>query len=199
MITATAADTLDAVPASASDALSSAWLAIRKQVPDVPAATVKAGPGLAHVTDWDDPVVMVPPGTVAEGGVKIMEFLLHQAAHSLDGIAYAGAAGRYHGEGYRAAAERLGLAAERAPGLGWAKTSLASEAAGVYSGQITSLDSASRDFDAPAPRQTSRRITVVCACPRKMSVVPSVFYEGPVRCEVCGEVFREAEHSATRE
>jgi hypothetical protein len=161
MITLTAPDTLGAM--TLLDALTQAWLSIRKQVPDVPDAALAAGQGPAHVTDWDSAVVMVPPGTVAQGGVKVMEFLLHQAAHSLTGFAYAGSEGRRHGEAYRVAAERLGLAVRQVKGTGWSDTSLTGELAGTYAEQVQHLDAAASAWQ-PGTTRGSRN-GIVAQCP----------------------------------
>jgi hypothetical protein len=191
MITLTAPDTLGAM--TLRNALSQAWLAIRKQVPDVPDATVGVGDGPAHVIDWDSAVVMVPPGTVAQGNVKILEFLLHQAAHSLAGEPRRTTGGRYHGNGYHDAALALGLAVEyTGTGKGWSETSLTADLAEIYADQLTQLRGAMSTWQ---PTTGPSRNGIVAQCPVhtdfKIRIrgadAASKLADHPVKCSRCDQ------------
>jgi hypothetical protein len=133
--------------------------------------------------------------TVDAGALEILHFLLHQAAHDLVPVATVGSEGKFHGNDYKAAAERLRLHAEYVQGDGWSKTSLTAEVQTIYAPQIRQLDAARQAWEVPA-RQTSYRITVQCQCPRKLQVVRSVFARGPIRCEVCGHEFEPVSERA---
>jgi hypothetical protein len=177
------------IPVDMAGTLNETWEAIRHQEPDVPQAHVSIvhGSGSPHWRE-DQRAVHVAEQTVEAGALEILHFLLHQAAHDLSPIAYAGSEGRYHSEDYRHAAERLKLWVTFAEGIGWGRTELTAEAKATYQPQITHMDSARQAWEVPA-RQSTRRITVHCQCPRRLQIVPSVLAKGPIVCEVCGQPF----------
>lgn len=199
MIITDGVDTL--VPVTLHDALSQAWTAIRKEVvapklPDVPDATIGVGRGPLHVTEWDHAVVMVPPATVTGGGAKILEFLLHQAAHSLVTEPSAAAEGRrYHNEEYARAARRVGLAVEYAStAMGWSDTSLTPALAEIYADPIVHLDVAASSWR-PVTHDSRNGVVAQCQChpARKIRVrgtrAAEDLAEHPVVCSVCGKPF----------
>ncbi len=179
------------VPMTMAEAIGETWLAIRHRNPDVPAATLSVVPGRGPAddsADWDSPapVLVVGSSTVAQGAEAILGHLLHQAAHSLVRIRYAGSEGRYHGEGYREAAASLGLEVREVKGNGWAATSLGNGLAEEYDAHLRQLRAAVADI--PPGRQRGK-IPVHCQCPRRFVITPSVLEKGTIRCEICGQPF----------
>ena len=188
-VAALAADTLPDV--AMSDALTSAWKAIRRRHPKVPEATIAVAPGRGSACGsvaWDAgmPVILVGTETITDGPLAILEYLLHQAAHGLltttgdraaaDGKHYPdehsqGNAGRYHNKSYRDAAQSLGLrAAWTQGGTGWSATSGSDDLAKVYEGPVRQIVTATTNWQPPAPLPRTLRksggngVSARCQC-----------------------------------
>ncbi len=179
-----------------TDAVTDTWRAIRRLHPDVPQAAVSVVPGRGSacgsvVWEADTPVVLVGVRTVSAGPEAILGFLLHQAAHALvarSGGHPGGNEGRYHSNEYRDAATGLGLRVDYAStGTGWSRTSPGDDLDG-YQAELKQLAVAVWDEPARSPRV---KVMAHCQCdpPRRVAVSPSVLDRGPIRCEICHQVF----------
>jgi hypothetical protein len=188
-----------------TDTLNQAWQAIRKNHDQVPDVTIGEVPGRSPASgpvSWSSGVLLAGSDTIGRGPQEIMAWLLHQGAHGLlytRGEHSEGNEGRYHNKAFLAAAEELGLDAEgdAVPGLGYVNTIMRPGTVRAYRHQIGQLATALQSWEPPAPRPGSsraagrNRIMVHCQCdpPRKLAITPSVLGKGPVRCEVCGQLF----------
>lgn len=124
--------------AVASD-LSRAWDELRSARTDLPEA-VFGSSHKANVecwdTNWSDRPLVLLVGTDLSklGAVEQLEWLAHRAAHAIAGPGGgfgSASRGRYHKPEYRSAARHLGLTTQRVAGLGWSKTALPENLAGV--------------------------------------------------------------------
>jgi hypothetical protein len=181
-----------------TDTLNATWEAIRHQEPDVPQALVSIVPGRGsrHARP-DQRFVHVAESKIDEGTIKVLEFLLHQAAHDL--ASDAESEWDYHGESYYRAALRLGLAVSSVPGHGWTKTEVTDELERIYAPQIKQLDAARESWQTitRADRQAYNRngITAKCQCHPdfKISIrgkdAAQKLADHPVICSACGQPF----------
>jgi hypothetical protein len=181
-------------------ALSKVWDHIRAEDPRVPGVTFSLQPGRSSgcsSVEWDAPVVvmnLMPTGDKLSGA-EILDYLLHLAAHGAVGPT-ASSEGRWHSEGYRNAAEGLGLAVERGPaGTGWSRTSLARGTRTRYQSEISGINRAMAQWEPAIVRKHSRSpVSIRCSCspPRVLQARPSVAAQGQIRCEICRAPFLPA-------
>jgi hypothetical protein len=172
--------------------------AIRHQEPDVPRAQVSIVPGRGSRHGRPDQrFVHVAESKIDEGTLRVLEFLLHQAAHDLapDSESEWG----YHGEGFYRAALRLHLNVSSVTGHGWVRTEVTQEVERIYAPQIKQLDAAREGWQTitRGDRQASSRngITAKCQCHPdfKISIrglnAAERLAAHPVICSICGEPF----------
>jgi hypothetical protein len=194
-------------------AIERAWARVREQEARIPAAVFEIGPGRdssCNSVGWDQlyPVIQVNlmPGSRKAKGFQLLERLLHQAAHALtfEPGRPVSSEGRWHGQGYRMAAQSLGLVAEpisdrsKVTGSGWSETSIARGTLTRYRPEIDALDRALARWEpttVPKAERTNSRNGVVLACscapPRKIRLRgrPDSVNVSGIRCEICGKHF----------
>lgn len=178
-------------------ALTRAWQRTRVEDPGVPSVTFYLTGGRASscaTASWEEeqPVLRVnlQRGGVNLTGAAIMAWLLHYAAHASAGTTTS-SEGRWHSEGFREAAEALGLKAEKGP-TGWARTSLAHGSATRYRAEITAIDRAMRTWEPVTARKRGREPeSLRCSCvpPRLIRVSAGTAARGAILCQVCGQPF----------
>lgn len=149
--------------------------------------------------------------------VAVLAVLLHEAAHAVAaarGVKDTSRGGRYHNERFKAIAEELGLIV-RKDGHGWRNTSIAPVGLEPFSFALAQLQGVAVGFRLPerAVRPTKGddgaigaepvdegdegdegakrrgRLTVICACRRRVAVAPAVYELGPIVCGVCRAPF----------
>jgi hypothetical protein len=149
-------------------ALEAAWLAIRDQHQEVPAAVIITGSGQGrkgvpkgyrlHGHHWPErwvtgadrraPELFVAGEVLGQGGRAVIEVLLHEAAHAVAavrGIKDTSAAGhRYHNRRYATIAAELGLEPPGEPHkiLGMSDCTLTDATAAGYATAISAIDAA---------------------------------------------------------
>jgi hypothetical protein len=185
-----------------TDALSSAWADIRAKNPGVPEVVIALAPGLDGSTCgsvmWSGSPVLLAAIPQRAKARDVLGWLLHQAAHGLDGNPSTASKGRYHGAGYRDAASALGLKVTKDDAFGWSRTGLADSLAREYGPTIKNLGIALQKWEPPlAPARATKNtngIAVFCQCSprRRIRVTESVFDLGPIRCDLCGQPFTAA-------
>jgi hypothetical protein len=178
-------------------ALTRAWDRVRAddtRVPGVVMDLTSGRPSGCASVGWDDPQPVLEVNLQRDGqnlpGGEVMAWLLHQAAHASSGPATS-MEGRWHSDGYRDAAQALGLAVEKGP-TGWGRTVLARGSASRYRTEITALDRALKTWE-PVPSRKSyrgpQRMQCECPEPRAIRVSPGVASKGEILCAVCGKPF----------
>ena len=163
------------------------------------------------------PEVFVGGEGLARGPVDVLGTLLHEAAHALAhvrGVQDCSRQGRYHNRRFQALAAELGLRVEQVPVIGWSDTHVPEQTAASYAVQVaefaealvihryaegaattTGGDEGSEGNDGEtdeAGRLGKPSNVCRCACPRRITVAPTILALGPITCGVCGEDFRPA-------
>jgi hypothetical protein len=177
-------------------ALDRAWGRIRSEDDRIPALIFDLQPGRTSgcgSIEFDTSPVMIlnlmPEGEKLTGS-EIVATLLHQGAHAAAGPT-ASSEGRWHSEGYKDAAQGLGLAVERGAS-GWSQTSLTRGTRTRYHREIGALDRAMAAWEPAIVRKRSRGpVAMRCSCspPRVLRVSSGVAAQGQIRCEICGREF----------
>lgn len=146
----------------------------------------------------------VEPERVPSFGQRVMQTLIHEAAH---GRAHAAGkkdtsrGGRYHNKVFLSLAVEMGLTKPEQPdpSIGWSDCPLAE--LGQWERTVARLNGAEvphRTPDArmlaPTTARSGARSSCECACdpPRKLSITPKQMEAGAILCGVCGESFQEA-------
>lgn len=206
-------------------ALSEIWDAIRERHPEVPAVVLLTAPSLTrrmNVLGHFAPLrwrsrgdrelheVVVVAEHLDRGAEDILETLIHEAAHALNFARDIKDCSRsqYHNARFKAAAEELGLVAERVPNYGWAETSLGPDTARRYRDGVSLLraalihrrrpqplagatgDGSDASDDEEGPR--SRHLKAACKCPLVIRASRKTLGSTVIRCESCGEPFLPA-------
>ncbi len=191
--------------------LEAVWAATRATNPGVPQVVFEIGPGRESTCSsigWDQryPVIQVNlmRGDRKTTSAELLERLLHWASHALvyEPGKVASSEGRYHGKGYKAAAEQLGLGVEASDPIGgaaegWSVTKLARGTLSRYRPEVDRVSRALGRWEPTSqpktqePRQSRAQVMVQCSCapPRKIRAAQKSINKGGIRCEVCGERF----------
>lgn len=199
-------------------ALSRAWGKIHDQDDHVPESVVfDLTPGRSSScvsVGWDqlNPVIELNLRPEGQNGrnltaAEALEFLLHQAAHSIAGPVRS-SEGRWHPAAYQKAAESIGLHAESDP-TGYGATSLGPGARTRYRSELTALDRALAKWE-PTEQVKSERasrngVVLECSCtpetlpdatswPRKIRLRgnPEKINIGGIWCRICNSEFKLA-------
>lgn len=144
-----------------TEALYSAWSAIRKQHPEIPDAVIVVGAGsdksglkFGHfaTSRWIHKTTQQRYGEIfiggeglARGGRATIGTLIHESAHALAdlrGVKDTSRQGRYHNTKFRSLAEELGIDVAQDATIGWSVTTVPDATASVYARQIAALDKA---------------------------------------------------------
>ncbi|MGC1783605.1 MAG: hypothetical protein WA708_13865 [Acidobacteriaceae bacterium] len=197
-------------PVTAADnhviqALERMWSKIREQDSRIPAVIFDLTPGASSScvsVGWDQPTPVVEvnlrPGGRNSTAAELLEFLLHQAAHSIAGpVNPKSSEGRWHGTTYRVAAEAIGLVTVR-DATGYGATSLAAGTRTRYRSEISALGRALAKWEPTEQVKTGRSsrngVVLVCSCgpePRKIRIRgnPEKIDITGIRCEICQSPF----------
>ena len=183
-------------------ALEKLWSKIREHDSRVPVALFDLTPGRSSgcvSVGWDQlsPVIEInlrPEGQNSTGA-EVLEFLLHQAAHSIAGPVKS-SEGRWHNRAYRDAAESIGLDTA-VDATGYGATSLASGTRTRYRNELSALDRALAKWEpteqVKAERSSRNGVVLQCSCdpPRKIRIRgnPDHLDVTGIRCEHCGQPF----------
>ncbi|WP_306324113.1 MULTISPECIES: hypothetical protein [unclassified Streptomyces] len=219
--------------------LEATWKTIQKHHAEVPDVVIVTGSGQPtgrrkgvkwghHTVDrWLDAAeagkkaeLFVSGEAIAKGGEKVVETMLHEAAHALAAvrdIRDTSCAGRWHNKKFAALASELGLEPPRRAQdvIGFSESLITAVTVGRYAASIRRLDAAAlaridlpeqarkpepeQDEDNPGPRggrgRAGKRVPVRCGCepPRQMRATPAFLEGGAVLCGTCGEAFQPVE------
>jgi hypothetical protein len=186
------------------------WAKIQEQNSRIPPAIFSLTSGRSSScisARWDQPSPVIEVNLQPEGQkltpADLLEFLLHQAAHSIAGPVRA-SEGRWHNRPYKEAAEAIGLDTA-VDSTGYGATSLASGTRTRYRNEVAALDRALTKWEpaeqAPATHSPRNGVALVCSCvpPRKIRLRgdPEKINITGIRCEICGQPFAVASSSAS--
>jgi hypothetical protein len=218
-------------------ALESAWNEIQRRHPEIPDVVMITGTGLPrrgsmvkwghHAAErWADAAaqgrrteLFVAGETIAAGGTKVVETMLHEASHALafarGRIKDTSSAGRWHNKRFAALATELGLEPPRRaePVLGFSTCTIPAATVAAYAAVIRRLDAAALPHLGKLPGEADpedegegedgkkrrtragRRTAVVCGCepPRRLQVTPKSVEDGPIICGLCEQRFAVVE------
>jgi hypothetical protein len=222
-------------------ALESAWHEIQRRHPEIPDVVMITGSGMPrrgsmvklghhHAERWVDaaaqgrrPELFVAGETIAMGGTKVLETMLHEAAHALaftrGRIKDTSSAGRWHNKRFAALAVELGLEPPKRaePVLGFSTCAISAATVAVYAATIRKVDSATLPHLGKLPGEEAdpegeeegeggkkrtrggRRTAVECGCtpePRRLQVTPKAVEDGPIICGLCEQRFAVVEAPA---
>jgi hypothetical protein len=213
------ANSTESAPGSAIvAALDEAWQAVRHRHRDVPSVVIIIGSGRKpsgghrlgyHLSNhWN---VRQQDGRLAElfiagevlplGGERILETMLHEAAHALAdvrGIQDCSRSGnRYHNRRFAVLAAELGLRPPAKPSSsgGYDECVLEPETAVAYAQTVTALTAAAVAYLDPASGRRvrvgreGRRFAVACPCGRRLQVSPRSYEDGAIICGLCLSAF----------
>lgn len=205
-------------------ALERTWAEMRDRHPDVPEVVFVTGKGSKKMEvkwghwcpdRWQEsdarnnslPEVFISGECMAQGAAKVLETLLHEAAHGLAwvrDIKDTSRGNRYHNQKFVSLAEELGL---RGPEVadevrGWSACRLAegtvdsyvslpalAEALVVCIGP--KLDEVDPDKAKP-PTERKPQPKYGCGCPERIIRIPKKVLEiGPILCGLCDQAFLE--------
>lgn len=202
-----------------------AWEAIQRNHPEVPNVMLVTGRRRHksegnirgqhcretwHVDGHDgrQAEVWVSGERLAEGGVEVMQTLLHEAAHALAGvrdIKDTSNKNRYHNLAFVKLAEELGLegpSSSAGPALGYSNCAITRKTAEVYDYEIKKLNVACQSFvaprmeEGPAPRTPTPK--AFCQCPegeneiswtKKFDKRLQDHGVPPILCGICRQAF----------
>ncbi|MBF6297520.1 hypothetical protein IU459_08180 [Nocardia amamiensis] len=215
------------------DALETVWAAIQARHPDTPDVVVTMAAGSTGRSGgvrlgrfgpdrWEHGTELMPELFVgcegfAASAEEVLGTVLHYAAHGIArtrAVKDTSRAGAYHNGRYKEIAEEIGLTVERAPGRGWATTTLAKAISDAYrgelptlaaalvahrlheTGQTTGADAADENEDDTGKDTGEQRAprggcALVCRCdpPRRVRAFKRTIDAGPILCGVCQDPF----------
>lgn len=200
-------------------ALEGAWLAVRRNHPEIPHAVliVASGEGRKyahHATcrwhhDGEDLTeIMIAGEGLKRGSTPVMASVLHEAAHALAnarGIQDTSRQGRYHNAKFKALGEELGITVEKDGTIGWSLTTMGELGAKRYTRQIGAIERALtlhrneaggllgvRGKGGSGGAGASRNyLKAQCDCSRVIRVSRSTLEDGSLMCGKCDSEFVE--------
>ncbi|GAB3823884.1 hypothetical protein GCM10027610_001390 [Dactylosporangium cerinum] len=215
----TTSDTYVSMPFSTATlvaTLESAWAAIRRQHPEVPAVVIVVGDGspkkpnenlryghFAHARwqagDTRLPEVMVSGEGLSRDAAAVFTTLLHEAAHGLAAvrdIQDTSRQGRWHNKQFAKLAAELGMTTTKDDKLGFSPCTLTDIARQRYAPSINALNTAIGAFrhrnefgEGKTRTNNNNGVSCECECPRKLRVSVAVFEAGGIFCPVCDAWF----------
>ena len=203
--------TLDGAASVLVAALEHTWQTIRTRHPDVPDAVLVVASGSEgkrlnlghfaphrwHVAGADRHEVLVGGEGLQRDPIDVLGTLLHEAAHGLAqarSIQDTSRAGRYHNRRYATLARELGLDVATVKPIGWSATTVPTQTAVAYAGQVEDLAAAlvlwRRQEHRIGPGGRSRNLlAVTCGCGRRIRVAKTTLAEAPILCSLCAQPF----------
>jgi hypothetical protein len=196
-------------------ALEHAWQTIRTRHPDVPDAVVVVASGaegkrlnLGHfaphrwqVAGADRHEVLVGGEGLQRGPTEVLGTLLHEAAHGLAqarGVQDTSRQGRYHNRRYATLAQELGLDVTSIHPIGWSATTVPTQTANAYAGQLEDLAAAlvlwrRQEHRIGAGPRSRNLLAATCGCGRRIRVAKATLAEAPILCGTCEQPFEPAD------
>jgi hypothetical protein len=196
-------------------ALEHTWHTIRTRHPDVPDAVLVVASGaegkrlnLGHfaphrwqVNGANRHEVLVGGEGLQRGPIDVLGTLLHEAAHGLAqarDIQDTSRQGRYHNRRYATLAHELGLEVTSIQPIGWSATTVPTQTADAYAGQLEELAAAlvlwRRQEHRTGPGTRSRNLlAATCGCGRRIRVAKTTLAEAPILCAACEQPFDAAD------
>ena len=196
-------------------ALEHTWHTIRGRHPDVPEAVLVVASGaegkrlnLGHfaphrwqVQGANRHEVLVGGEGLQRGPVDVLGTLLHEAAHGLAqarGVQDTSRQGRYHNRRYATLARELGLEVTSIQPIGWSATTVPTQTAAAYAGQLEDLAAAlilwrrQEHHSGTGPRSRNL-LAAACGCGRRIRVAKTTLAEAPILCGACEQPFEPAD------
>lgn len=192
-------------------ALEDAWAELQERHKGLPDVVVVLGTGsiggtLDHWGTWTEASWSVggtetgefklSGETAAEGAEKVLEVLIHEAAHALNGVRGVqdtSRQGRYHNVNFLNTAVEMGLSVEKDDTYGWAHTTYTprEEDAEMLAKIRTALRLEKPYIKMAVEKEKEAKTSEVCecSCPRKLRLRENTIMEGPVLCGICGDEF----------
>jgi len=196
-------------------ALEHTWQSIRRRHPDVPEAVLVVASGaegkrlnLGHfaphrwqVQGANRHEVLVGGEGLQRGPVDVLGTLLHEAAHGpaqARDLQDTSRQGRYHNRRYATLAGELGLEVASIQPIGWSATTVPTQTADAYAGQVEELAAAlvlwRRHEHRIGPGSRSRNLLAAsCGCRRRIRVAKTTLAEAPILCAACQQPFDAAD------
>jgi hypothetical protein len=160
------------------------------------------------VISTDRPELRIADTTLRAGPKAVITALLHQGTHAVcarRGIRDTTNRGKWHNQKFREVAVEFGLTwpqgKERDMVRGFAEVALTPEAEKAFDPLAEALGDAlkawkrsARKAAAAAPKaqpRTDSRLSLTCGCGRKLYMAKTVYAQGGITCDVCGEPFTE--------
>jgi hypothetical protein len=145
--------------------------------------------------------VLVSGEGLQRGPVDVLGTLLHEAAHGLAcgrSIQDTSRQGRYHNRRYATLAHELGLEVASIQPIGWSATTVPTQTANAYAGQVEELAAAlvlwRRHEHRIGPGPRSRNLlAATCGCGRRIRVARATLAQAPILCGACEEPFEPAD------
>jgi hypothetical protein len=193
-------------------ALEHTWQTIRTRHPQVPEAVLVVASGaegkrlnLGHfaphrwqVNGSDRHEVLVGGEGLQRGPLEVLGTLLHEAAHGLAqarGVQDTSRQGRYHNRRYATLARELGLDVASVQPIGWSATTVPSQTADAYAGQLQELQAAlvlwrRHEHRSGAGPRSRNLLAATCGCGRRIRVAKTTLAEAPILCSRCAQPFQ---------
>lgn len=217
------ATTSPALPLSeVARALEALWAEIRGNHPDVPDVAIVVASGASprglnwghfagdrwQVGEGRLPEVLIGGEGLQREPEEVLVTALHEAAHGVArtrGIDDTSREGRYHNGRFAALARELGLVPEQDKRIGWSPCTLAPGTLDRYVGSVGRLRTAVRGYrhaeygpgaagkDPDAEKSDRNGIRCWCECGRSFRIARTMFTQGDITCDCCGQPFRPKE------
>jgi hypothetical protein len=206
--------TMDGAASLLVAALEHTWQTIRTRHPEVPEAVLVVASGaegkrlnLGHfaphrwkVNGSDRHEVLVGGEGLQRGPTDVLGTLLHEAAHGLAqarSIQDTSRQGRYHNRRYATLAGELGLEVASVRPIGWSVTTVPTQTAAAFAGQLEELAAAlvlwrRQEHRSGAGPRSRNLLAATCGCGRRIRVAKATLAEAPILCVACAQPFQPA-------
>jgi hypothetical protein len=196
-------------------ALEHTWHTIRTHHPDVPEAVLVVASGAEgkrlnlghfaphrwHVQGADRHEVLVGGEGLQRGPTDVLGTLLHEAAHGLAqarDVQDTSRQGRYHNRRYATLARELGLTVTSVQPIGWSATTVPTQTADAYAGQLEDLAAAlvlwrRQEYHLGAGPRSRNLLAATCGCGRRIRAAKTTLAEAPILCGACEQPFEPAD------
>jgi hypothetical protein len=197
-------------------ALEHTWQTIRQHHPEVPEAVLVVASGaegkrlnLGHFAPhrWqvhgaDRHEVLVGGEGLQRGPTDVLGTLLHEAAHGLAqarDVQDTSRQGRYHNRRYATLAHELGLEVTSIQPIGWSATTVPTQTADAYAGQVEELAAAlvlwrRQEHHSGTGTRSRNLLAATCGCGRRIRAAKTTLAEAPILCSLCAQPFQPDDH-----
>jgi hypothetical protein len=203
--------TLDGAASLLVAALEHTWHTIRNRHPEMPEAVLVLASGaegkrlnLGHFAPhrWqvhgaDRHEVLVGGEGLQRDPIDVLGTLLHEAAHGLAqarSVQDTSRQGRYHNRRYATLAQELGLDVTSIQPIGWSATTVPTQTAASYAGQLEELAAAlvlwrRQEHRVGTGSRSRNLLAATCGCGRRIRVAKTTLAEAPILCSLCIQPF----------